>query len=1065
MSRKLLLALLLAAGPAGAANLTWFGAGSTNNWSDSFNWGSFSAFPADGDSLTFTGSSRTSPFNNIGGLDLNGILFQAGAAPFTLGGNGFTLNGAIHNSSTSLQTINNAITFSGLAGINTLSGGSAGALAFGGPIFLNSTTLTVGGSHTVTFDGAIGGSSASGTTLNVSGAPLVVLNGSNTYTGTTHVASGKTLRIGASERIPNGSVVSLAGGILDLNGFSETIAGLSGPSGSAVTGGGTLRIAGPGSSGFSGTISGATTLVVAGGSFGLSGTQTYTGGTQVLGGQLTAMFNNPLPDAGAVLVQGGQLTINTNPERTGVVTLAGGTINGTGVLSGEAYDFRSGSVTVPLSGGAGGLEKTTAGMVTLAGQFNSLSGAANIREGTLLLNNATLTSPRVTVFAGATLGALGTNATARLVELQNGGAISGETLHIFDRVLVDTGSINVTLAGGGGLFKQGPGTLTLERAQAYLGPTAVQGGVLAIGASERISDSSMLVVDAGATFRLDGFQETVAGLNGAGNVELGAGRLIVGGEFSEFDGVISGSGGLTKQGGPGMTIRGANTYTGRTEVLEGTLALGAGGVLADTSALFVAPGAFLYMNDVTERVGAITLGGTIWGNGAILLSDHNYEVSSGSIDVRLAGNGSLVKTGPGVVVLGEQAAYTGTTEILEGRLAQAVADALPQQTAVMLGAAGTLDLAERPMTVGSLAGSGTVRLEPGAELRVGGNGLSTTFSGTFGGGAPGTAAGGVLVKTGPGTLTLLNNDEYSGALRVEAGELYLPDGLIRAGGAIEIAGGTLRTRGLLIDRAFSMAPAGTLAASGDLIIGSFEGGESITIHGTFDIGSHRAQLLNMAGASGIGNVRLGEGGRLTVFDQEAGLVLLAGGAVQASGSAGIDGNFVNHGTVHGPTGVNQTLTFTDDVTGPGSYTGNVTFADGFSPGASPATIGMGNVTFDASSSLLMEIGELAHDKLVLSGELKLDGGLLTVALLDGYMPMGGETFDLFDFASIAGEGFGRIALPTLGNGLSWNTASLYDDGTLSVAAIPEPQTYALLLAGLGLFGFVARRRKGYVPIS
>lgn len=29
----------------------------------------------------------------------------------------------------------------------------------------------------------------------------------------------------------------------------------------------------------------------------------------------------------------------------------------------------------------------------------------------------------------------------------------------------------------------------------------------------------------------------------------------------------------------------------------------------------------------------------------------------------------------------------------------------------------------------------------------------------------------------------------------------------------------------------------------------------------------------------------------------------------------------------------------------------------------------------------------------------------------------------------------------------------------SVAAIPEPETYALMLAGLGLVGFMARRRK------
>ncbi len=33
-------------------------------------------------------------------------------------------------------------------------------------------------------------------------------------------------------------------------------------------------------------------------------------------------------------------------------------------------------------------------------------------------------------------------------------------------------------------------------------------------------------------------------------------------------------------------------------------------------------------------------------------------------------------------------------------------------------------------------------------------------------------------------------------------------------------------------------------------------------------------------------------------------------------------------------------------------------------------------------------------------------------------------------------------------------------GTLSIAAVPEPETYAMFLAGLGMLGAIARRRMG-----
>lgn len=49
----------------------------------------------------------------------------------------------------------------------------------------------------------------------------------------------------------------------------------------------------------------------------------------------------------------------------------------------------------------------------------------------------------------------------------------------------------------------------------------------------------------------------------------------------------------------------------------------------------------------------------------------------------------------------------------------------------------------------------------------------------------------------------------------------------------------------------------------------------------------------------------------------------------------------------------------------------------------------------------------------------------------------------------------QLAIDIPGNaGNGWSHSSIY-----TAAPVPEPETYALMLAGLGLVGFAVRRRK------
>ena len=153
-----------------------------------------------------------------------------------------------------------------------------------------------------------------------------------------------------------------------------------------------------------------------------------------------------------------------------------------------------------------------------------------------------------------------------------------------------------------------------------------------------------------------------------------------------------------------------------------------------------------------------------------------------------------------------------------------------------------------------------------------------------------------------------------------------------------------------------------------------------------------------------------------------------------------------------------TLTTTDNsastgtsgrLSGSGKLVANLLSAGTIAPGlaASAGSITVtGNVTLQSTAHLAFDLGGLVrktgYDFLSVSGALTL-GGSLDVALLGGFVPLAGNTFDLFDSASVAGS-FSALNLPVLTGGLSWNTTLLPTTGVISVAGLTvAPTTYTL----------------------
>ncbi len=145
--------------------------------------------------------------------------------------------------------------------------------------------------------------------------------------------------------------------------------------------------------------------------------------------------------------------------------------------------------------------------------------------------------------------------------------------------------------------------------------------------------------------------------------------------------------------------------------------------------------------------------------------------------------------------------------------------------------------------------------------------------------------------------------------------------------------------------------------------------------------------------------------------------------------------------------------------GAGTIEGDLTQGGTLTPGGW-LTI-EGELTLLETSSLFLELGSSAgeSDRLVMTGAATFAGNLTLT--LDGLVPTAGETFTLFSFASASGS-FDLLSLPTLEEGLFWNTGDLLVNGTLRVDAVPEPGSL-MLLAAIGSLWFAGmrwRRQRG-----
>ncbi|WP_436216493.1 beta strand repeat-containing protein, partial [Bradyrhizobium sp. LjRoot220] len=344
-----------------------------------------------------------------------------------------------------------------------------------------------------------------------------------------------------------------------------------------------------------GLVAGAGALTVAGpGTVTLNQANTYTGGTTLTAGTLeignaTALgTGNVAFDAGAlrstvtgtlaniILVNGGG-TSHISAANGQTLTLTGGFTAGNGatrIQFGEA----GGTGTVVWSavgGGVIGVPNYTLDVLggTLRGTNNTLGFFAANATATNIAAGATVDFAAPGGGFVANLQSAGTVVISGASLLAGGGQSSG--------VITGVGVLTVATPG---VLAFGTSLLVLSGTNTYAGGTTIQtGATLQLGAG-------------GTTGSILG------DVANSGTLAFNRSNAV------QFDGVISGTGALRKDGAGALNLTAINTYTGNTTVNAGTLAVN--GSIASSALTTVNAGATLGGNGTVGNT-TINTGGTL----------------------------------------------------------------------------------------------------------------------------------------------------------------------------------------------------------------------------------------------------------------------------------------------------------------------------------------------------------------------------------------------------------------------------------------------------------------------
>jgi fibronectin-binding autotransporter adhesin len=698
----------------------------------------------------------------------------------------------------------------------------------------------------------------------------------------------------------------------------------------------------------------------------------------------------------------------------------------------------AGLITSGYAGG--GYTSFTMGVANGSGKFSGVLADSDLAQGHV--GSFVKEGSGTQILSGQNTYTGGTTIAGGVLQVGDGGssgAIVGNVLNnatlSFNRS--DDASFAGRISGSGALIKTGSGTLTLAGIHSYTGTTTINGGTLAFTyagnqtLSGAITGSGALTKSGRGTLTLGG------GNSYTGATAINGGTLAFTNEGSQtLSGAITGSGALTKSGSGTLTLAGLNSYTGATAINGGTLAFtyagnqtlsgaitGSGALLKSGAGTLTLGGTNTYSGGTTVGGGELSIaraanlgtggltlqGGTFTNTGDVVTSNAvtllgaggTFNTSGGylSINGGVSGSGGLIKSGSKILTFNGDASYTGATSV-QG---------------------GTLKVQNNGQ---ASAPVGTSRIDIASGARM-------IFTGSHTVSAPITGAGQLVHEFG-GTTTLAGNATHTGGTSIVGGQLRVGNG-----GTTGTLSGTVNNNGsLAFDRSDNTAFNGSIQGTG----------------GVIKAGAGQLALSGTHSYTGTTTVEAGE----LKLDGS-----IAGSAVTVQAGARLSGN---------------------------AQVGDLTVAGDLNPGNSPGLLTAGNTTFMGGGQFVWELQDadgaagVGYDSLNVNGTLTLGGGSAPFVVALRSLALDGSAGDVAGFNVALDHRFTLVS--TTGGILNYSPASIQlslagfsndlrggqwtieQAGksldlvyTASVTSVPEPEGWALVLAGLGIVAWAQRQRR------